>query len=99
MLTPTVHPNHSGEALKVCSHTALFAQRSSRAASYALFSSLPGAPRACGLRAFYLGRVLLSALKIKEQECAVNNKMRTQELLLRYRGEDQMRYRGEGQDS
>ena len=36
-LTPTAHPNHSGEALKVCSHTAFFARISIGLAFYALF--------------------------------------------------------------
>ena len=36
-LTPAAHPNHSGEALKVCSHTAFFARFSIGLAIYALF--------------------------------------------------------------
>ena len=37
VLTPAAHPNHSGEALKVCSHTAFFARFSIGLAIYALF--------------------------------------------------------------
>ena len=36
-LTPTAHPNHSGEALKVCSHTAFFARFSTGLVFCALF--------------------------------------------------------------
>ncbi len=36
-LTPTVHPNHSSEVLKVSSYIAFFARFSSGLAFYALF--------------------------------------------------------------